>query len=269
MPSPSPTLPERATWLRDLLERAGEASLAHFGPGGAIRRKPDQSPVTEGDLAAERVLVAGLRARFPRDAILSEEAGSLTPTLGAGSGWTWLVDPIDGTSTFTEGLAHWGPVVARVEPATGAIDCGAIWLPRVREHYHVEGGVAWFDGLPIPPMAQQRASRAVYLPSRFHAHSRLAFEGKGRCVGGTAAHLALTARGSALATIVAPGWSLWDTAAGVALIGAVGGTAKRFPGGEALDLFRDEGAAFVAGEPASVEELLRPGRIALLAEGDR
>jgi fructose-1,6-bisphosphatase/inositol monophosphatase family enzyme len=195
-------LPPLGRSLRALLEEAGAASLRHFGDG-APRRKPDGTWVTDADLAAEAVLLDALRRDWPADAILSEERGSLP---GAGPG-RWLVDPLDGTSAFTEGLAHWGPTVARVVAGEAGerVQVGATWLPRLAEHFHYEEGQAWFNGAPLAPLGTPGPRRVLYLPSGFHRHYRVDFVGKTRCLGGTAAHLALVARGAAVAALVAPG----------------------------------------------------------------
>lgn len=216
-----------------------------------VRRKADSSPVTDADLAAEAVLVEGLRRRWPSDAIQSEEG-----TTRGGSGHTWYVDPIDGTSAYTEGLAHWGPAVARVA-ADGSVPLGAVWLPRLREMTLIEGGRAWADGVRLAPFAEVEPARVVYLPSAFSQRHRLDFRAKARCLGGTAAHLARLARGSAVGVVVAPSWRVWDTAAGLALIQALGGRTVRLPDGAPIDLLRDEGQPFVAGFAGVVDELAR------------
>jgi myo-inositol-1(or 4)-monophosphatase len=181
-----------------------------------------------------------------------------------------VVDPLDGTSAFVEGLAHWGPTAARLvrgQDGQEVLDCGGLWLPRLGEHYHVEGGRAWFDGALLPPLASREIPRVLYLPSGFHRHLNVAFVGKARCLGGTAAHLALVARGAAKAVIVAPGWSIWDTAAGLGLIAAVGGKALRLADGAPIDPFRDSGVAFVAGVAEAAVELASPGRVAPISKG--
>lgn len=259
-----PSLPPRGQTLRALLEAAGEASLRHFGAGDP-RAKADGTLLTDADLASEALLLEALRRDWPEDAILSEERGALP---GSGDA-RWVVDPLDGTSAFTEGLAHWGPTLARLVPTADGerVDLGALWLPRLREHFHVEDGRGWADGRPLPPLRAAETPRVLYVPSGFHRYHRVDFVGKARCLGGTAAHLALVARGSALAAIVAPGWSIWDTAVGLSLIEAVGGRALRIPDRRPLDPFRDTGAAFVAGEARAVEELASPGRVAPISTG--
>ena len=252
--------------LRALLRAAGAAATRYVGTVFEVRRKADESPVTDADLASEAVLIEGLRHHWPEDTIFSEERGEIP---GTGSA-TWVVDPIDGTSAFTEGIAHWGPTVARLVDAPGGerrVELGTLYLPRLDEHYHVEGGRGWLNGVEMAPMASVSPNQVLYLPSGFHRHFDVRFAGKTRCLGGTAAHLCLVARGAAIAVIVPPRWSIWDTAAGLALIDALGGRAARLPDGAPLDPIRDTGLPFVAGFPDAVEALLRPGELRGRSQG--
>src|SRR5690242_4899180 len=94
--------------LERLLRSAGEVALGHFR---TVRPedKADGSEVTRADREVEDLLVEGLSSAFPGDAIESEEGSHVS-----GGEATWYVDPIDGTSSFLEGLAHWGPTVCRI-----------------------------------------------------------------------------------------------------------------------------------------------------------
>lgn len=254
--------PERAERLRRVLEAAGSEAWSAWHLGIRPRTKPDGTPVTDADLAAEAVILQGLAREFPGDTFVTEEGGG-----EPGEGPWWVVDPIDGTSSFVEGLAHWGPTVARVVRRDGRpeVECGALLLPRLGEHYHVEAAGpdrgAWFNGRAMLPFSERPSARTAYLPSRFHTHFRLQYRGKTRCIGGTAAHLALVGRGAAELVVVAPGWSTWDTAAGLALIAVLGGRAARLDTGGPVDPFAHEGLAFVAGTPEAVDAVLRPGAI--------
>lgn len=246
--------------LRPLLFAAGEVALAGFRSVRADR-KADGSVVTEVDRAAEAVIVEGLRAAFPSDGIEGEE-GAAHP----GGPARWVVDPLDGTRAFTEGLAHWGPSLARIE--AGRVRSGATWLPRTRDHFYVRDEQHGFlDGTPLPPLTQAtgRPRGSIFLPSRFLFHVRLDWPGRVRGLGSIAAHLALVATGGVEACIVGPGWSPWDTATGVALIRAVGGQVRALDGAP-LDFLAGVGTPFVAGTARSVEWVTTPGRIAPLSD---
>lgn len=250
-------LPRRYAPVREMVVRAGRAARDAWSRRMRVDHKHDGSVVTRADLEADHAIRAALAAAFPGDAVCSEELGG---TIGPGP--TWVVDPIDGTSSFVEGLAHWGPTLARVVPSPGGwrVDCGAVYLPVLEELYYVDGG-AWLGEERIGPIDLVPPPRTIYLPSRFHRYAVLDSPCKGRNLGGTAAHLALVARGAAEAVIVAPGWQPWDTAAGLALIDAVGGVSLRLGGGGTPSVVDDAGVAFVAGFPEAVAKLVAPGTI--------
>ena len=221
----------------------------------ASTRKDDGSPVTEADQAAEEVIVSGISAAFPEDRLRSEEGASRE-----GSGRCWFVDPLDGTSAFLEGLAHWGPTVGLVEG--GVSRYGALWLPRTGDYFYSEDGTAWLNDTPLPRLVDRAPSREqiLYIPSRLHTHVRLDWPGKGRSLGSIAAHLCLVAAGSASAALIPGGWHPWDTAGGLALIQSVGAHAETFDG-QPLNFERHAGQPFIAGLPSTIKWLRQPGRI--------
>src|SRR5262245_41703632 len=88
---------------RDAVAAAGAAALTHLRRGIVVETKPDLTPVTAADRAAEDEIIAVIRNAFPDHAILGEEGGSR----GAGA-VRWIVDPIDGTRGFSRGGVMWG-----------------------------------------------------------------------------------------------------------------------------------------------------------------
>jgi 3'(2'), 5'-bisphosphate nucleotidase len=266
------SVPAAARELLALLQEAGDAALRHFSPEVRVERKADGSPVTAADRAAEAVLLAGIARLYPEDSAESEEGGRLAGRDLAQAAARWVIDPLDGTSAFTEGLAHWGPSLARLDSRGGGpfVRAGATWLPRLGEYWWVEGEhrlhavvrdgtAAWrrLDGALVP-------RRVLYIPSEMHTWSRpLPWQGKARCLGGTAAHLALVARGSAGAAVVGPGWSSWDVAAGLGLIVGCGGVVQTIGSDQPMELGFAGGVVlppastpFVAGHPDVVAELV-------------
>lgn len=75
--------------------------LGRFGSPGAADYKDDDSPVTAVDRDAETVILSVLQKARPDDAILSEEGAG---DAGAGAGRRWIVDPLDGTVNFMNGI---------------------------------------------------------------------------------------------------------------------------------------------------------------------
>jgi histidinol-phosphatase len=91
----------------ELASLANTTALTYYQAGVSHHLKADGSPVTEADLAVENRLIELLRQRRPEDGILSEEAGQV-----AKGRRRWLLDPIDGTTSFMSGQDAWGTHVA-------------------------------------------------------------------------------------------------------------------------------------------------------------
>lgn len=118
---------------------AGQSTLGLFRAGAVeVERKADGSEVTAADRGAEQLLRDRIGAAFPHDAILGEEFGESPGT----SGYRWLLDPIDGTTSFVHRVPLYGTLVA-VE-AGGRAVAGAVYLPGLDEMvYAGAGGGAW------------------------------------------------------------------------------------------------------------------------------
>jgi myo-inositol-1(or 4)-monophosphatase len=106
---------------------AGEVLLQHRASAGRTVQSKGQRRelVTAADRAAEHVVVGGLLAAFPDHAVLAEE-GVLTEQ-GVPSklaDWTWIVDPLDGTTNFVHGLPFFAVAIAlawRNRPVVGVV----------------------------------------------------------------------------------------------------------------------------------------------------
>ncbi len=109
----------------------------------AVDHKADRSEVTEADREAERLVVERLAIERPDHAVFGEEHGSA----GApGSAWTWIIDPIDGTSGFTRGIPVWGSLIA-LEHAEQGLCVAMISAPALgRRWWATAGGGAWANG---------------------------------------------------------------------------------------------------------------------------
>jgi histidinol phosphatase-like enzyme (inositol monophosphatase family) len=124
---------------------AGKITLKHFRkPTLDVIKKRDGSPVTVADQESETFLREQIAASFPDDAIVGEEYGSTEGT----SGFTWILDPIDGTKSFISGVPLYGTMVA-VEQAVADGDrkslIGSVYLPGIDEGiFASEGNGAWY-----------------------------------------------------------------------------------------------------------------------------
>ena len=105
----------------ELADAAGQAIRPYFRRLLAVDDKPDLSPVTAADRAAEEAMRRRIAARFPEHGIIGEEFGPERD----GAEFVWVLDPIDGTKSFISGVPLFGTLVAlahRGRPILGIID---------------------------------------------------------------------------------------------------------------------------------------------------
>ncbi len=122
---------------RDLLARRPVAAARPASKGQ--RREL----VTEADRAAEAIVVGGLLRAFPDHGVLAEE-GVLT-TRGVqhrDAEWTWIVDPLDGTTNFVHGLPHFAVAVALAHRNVPVV--GVVHAPALGETYFGARGLGAF-----------------------------------------------------------------------------------------------------------------------------
>ena len=125
-----------------LADAARSATMPHFRALTDIENKSDTGdfdPVTEADRAGELAMRAVLADLRPDDAIHGEEFGK---TDGR-TGWTWVLDPVDGTRAFVAGLPVWTTLIGLVNSDNDAI-VGIIDQPILDERY-----IGWPGGAAL------------------------------------------------------------------------------------------------------------------------
>jgi 3'(2'), 5'-bisphosphate nucleotidase len=233
--------------LTELVALAGSAILKVDRHGMRIDGKADGSPVTEADLAADRIIADGLNRLAPDIPSLSEErvtrAGAGCPEL------FFLIDPLDGTKEFVAGRDEFTVNLALVANGTpllgiiGAPALGLIWRGLVgqgAERLATQSGIGNGIGLaqpirtrPFPPPGQPWIAAV----SRSHCDAATeafidARPGAIRERLGSAIKLAKVAEGAVdIYPRLAP-TSEWDVAAGHAIVTAAGGKVTDAAGGE-------------------------------------
>jgi myo-inositol-1(or 4)-monophosphatase len=90
---------------------AGEILLSNFGSIRQIKRKSQGNLVSEVDLLSEKFIIEFVTGEYPACSILSEELNSSAPT----TGYTWVVDPLDGTNNYVFGIPFFCVNVALVK----------------------------------------------------------------------------------------------------------------------------------------------------------
>jgi myo-inositol-1(or 4)-monophosphatase len=119
----------------DTVSAAGQLLRDRFGQVQNIRRKENVSSiVTETDLASEALILERIRHQFPNHNIIAEESGFDD----RGSDWTWVIDPLDGTSNYAAGIPWYGVMMAVLRGATPIV--GAMFLPHDQSFYLAEAG---------------------------------------------------------------------------------------------------------------------------------
>jgi len=122
-------------WLEPVIgiaRAAGQSIMAVYATDFGVSGKADSSPVTEADLRAEAVILAGLRLLAPAVPIISEEAASAGDVPEAGSVF-WLVDPLDGTKEFISRNGEFTVNIALVDHGVPVL--GVVFAPALGRMY--------------------------------------------------------------------------------------------------------------------------------------
>lgn len=155
-----PDLSADLSFALELADLAAKVTLSWFGDRLPVELKDDATPVTEVDRAAEQAIRRAVAARFPDDAVLGEEDGLWEGT----NGRRWVVDPVDGTKLFAEGIPLWTTLIAL--EVNGLPLLGVADVPALGDRYHaLRGGGAWRGDRPI------HVSDVADLSASFVAHS--------------------------------------------------------------------------------------------------
>ncbi|QGY28226.1 inositol monophosphatase family protein [Pantoea cypripedii] len=122
-----------------------------------IEHKKDlQDVVSEADRNVEQLIKSLIAERFPEDAVLGEESGGETE----GARFIWVVDPIDGTSCFLNGLHNWCVSLAIVCEDEAVI--GVVCDPNHHELFHAcRGKGAWVNDKRIQAHSAQQLDQGV------------------------------------------------------------------------------------------------------------
>ena len=142
----------------ELADAARVATLLHFRSTGlaADNKEVDRfDPVTVADRLSEQRMREILARRRPLDGILGEEYGAVAGT----SGLTWVLDPIDGTSSYLSGTPTWGVLIA-VGDADGPL-YGIIDQPYIGERFEGGLGRAEVNGPMGRKVLKTRAARPL------------------------------------------------------------------------------------------------------------
>ena len=218
----------------------GEAAMRVYAHAFEVTHKDDKTPVTEADLASERVIVAMLTSAFPDIPVVSEET---VPAAGFASPAArfWLVDPLDGTKEFVAKNGEFAVLIGLIEDGRPVL--GVVHGPAVGLTYTAHGaGTAMRrrqGGVFEPIRARMPAPEGiVVVHSRSHENSRRLAEYFGekpvsvleRTKCGSALKFGVLAAGEADFYPRFGTTMEWDTAAGQAILEAAGGSVVTLSG---------------------------------------
>ena len=121
--------------IKQSLKVAGKTLLDYFGKINKIVIKENQSNiVTKADIESEKAIVKIIQSKFPDHNIIAEETGFLDK----GSEYTWVVDPLDGTSNFAAGIPWFGVLIAVLKNSKPIM--AGIFLPLYKDLYFAKKG---------------------------------------------------------------------------------------------------------------------------------
>jgi myo-inositol-1(or 4)-monophosphatase len=269
-PPPAGALTERAgelAFATALAGRAGEILVEHYEKVERIDFKSAKDVVTEVDHLSEALIIDAIRDTFPGDGIIAEESGEHVTAAGnaptAGIGRAWIIDPLDGTINYANGIPFFCVSIGLVEAGRPVV--GVIHDPIRGETYAAsEGGPATLDGHPIGASVKDRLSDFVIsmalagpaVLSRARA-VRKAIR-VSRSMGSAALALAYVGNGRFDAFVQQGGLSSWDVAAAGLIAERAGAIVTDLAGGTWFDLARKPRSIGVLAAPAQHHpELLR------------
>jgi histidinol-phosphatase len=159
-------------FAHELADAADAITLARFRSLELrVDTKPDLTPVTDADRAAEEAVRSLVAASGRGESVVGEEGGGDTGPQAA----RWIVDPIDGTRNYVRGLPVWATLLALERD--GVVDLGLVSAPALgRRWWALRGEGAWSDGARCRVSDVGRFEDAVvsttsarHMPAGWHA----------------------------------------------------------------------------------------------------
>ena len=232
-----------------LADAADALTLARFRALDLrVETKPDLSPVSEVDRAAEEAVRSLVAASGRGEEVFGEEEGG-----AAAGGARWIVDPIDGTKSYVRGAPVWATLLALERD--GAVCCALVSAPALGRRWWAERGAGAFaDGAPVRVSSVARLGDAAvsctdsgHMPSTWDALAQRAWSA--RCFPDFWQYC-LVAEGVVDAACDGT-LALWDYAAVQLIVEEAGGRCTTFAGGPPA-----AGESYVSSNGAVHDEVL-------------
>ena len=244
---PSTSFAHERAFAEALAIRAGEILMDRYERVERVDYKSARDVVTEVDHLSEELIIEAIRARFPDDGILAEESGEHVAVAGpaptSGHGRTWIVDPLDGTINYANGIPFFCVSIALAVDGSPAV--GLIHDPSRHETFAATAdGPALRDGRTIAVSEKEKLSDFVVhlaLGGRRIA-TRLRQVRReirvSRNMGSAALALAYVGTGRFDAFVQEGGLSNWDIAAAGLIAERAGARVTAMDGGAWFDIGR-------------------------------
>jgi len=213
--------------------RGGEVLLKYFEMTGLEREiKEDKSFVTKADKESETAIIDIVQRELPEHGFLGEEGHDINP----GAEYRWIVDPLDGTTNFVNGIPLFAVSIGILHE--NDVVAAVVYNPVTRSLYAAEKGKgATYNGKLAKVSVQPAEMGCVTFGPGKKDKERLnvlfskseQFVKSKRYLGGAALDLAYVARGG-MEGFISIGLNKWDYAAGALLVQEAGGTITDFKG---------------------------------------
>ena len=227
---------------RTVATRAGDVLMERFGRlrRSEVERRGRRDVVTAADTQAEELIRRELETATPDIPILGEETGGTME--GHEEGPRWIVDPLDGTVNFVQGIPLFAVSIGLVRD--GVPELGVVYLPALSEMFwgSPDSG-AYLDGRPLAVSVTPHVTDAIVATGFAYRRNEVADNNTAsvvtmierargiRRMGAAAVDLAYVAAGR-LDGFFELHLRPWDVAAGAALVRAAGGVVTDYKGGE-------------------------------------
>lgn len=250
----------RSAWADELefaiglARRAGEIIQAGYGNLERIEHKSRRDVVTDVDVRSEELVISEIQRRFPQDAVLAEESGRHDGTGLGERGRTWVIDPLDGTVNYANGIPFYCVSIGLVEDGHPVV--GVVLDPARDDLYAATAdGPACLDGTEVHASSKESigdyvVSMAIIGRGGIWRERRIARQIRiSRRMGSSALALAYVASGRFDAMVQNGGLSVWDVAAAGLIAERAGATVSDLEGGPWWEIGRKSGLVTVVAAP--------------------
>ncbi|MEU3845529.1 histidinol-phosphatase [Micrococcus terreus] len=165
--APSPNYTDDLRLAHIMADAVDAQTMARFKAVDLqVDTKPDLTPVSDADRAAEEIIRGNLSRARPRDAVLGEEFGS------EGHGpRRWIIDPIDGTKNFVRGVPVWATLISLVDEGVPVV--GVVSAPALNRRWWAARGTGAYTGRSLASATRLQVSGVNRLADASLSYSSL------------------------------------------------------------------------------------------------